>query len=129
MDEQVQKDETIQKPKQVSINFRWQPCETTDDGLLAKYLKDSRLLNPKNQMIQTTRIYWLTVAIWESGDYEQEDLEELGRRSIHELQQQIERIARIINFSDDVSLFSSFENNQSISSENNGAEIEDFEMS
>ncbi|CCQ55281.1 hypothetical protein [Crocosphaera watsonii] len=131
MNEQVQKDESRQKPKQVSINFRWQPCETTDDGLLAKYIKASRFLTPKDQMIQTTRIFWLTVAVWQSGDYEQEELEELGRRSIRELQQQIERIARITNLTDEFNLSSSVENNQSISDddEDDDGEMEDFEMS
>ena len=120
-----------QKSKQVLIKFQWQPRETTDDGLLAKYIKASRFLTPKDQMIQTTRIFWLTVAVWQSGDYEQEELEELGRRSIRELQQQIERIARITNLTDEFNLSSSVENNQSISDddEDDDGEMEDFEMS
>ncbi|MGB5594593.1 MAG: hypothetical protein WBM32_23120 [Crocosphaera sp.] len=129
MDEQVQKDESRHKSKQVLIKFQWQPRETTDDGLLAKYLKTSRFLTPKEQMIQTIRIYWFPLAVWQSGDYEEEDLEQLGRRSINELQQQIERIARITNLTDELNLLSSVEHEQPVMDENEDEEMEDFEMS
>ena len=131
MDEQVQKDVSKQKSKQVLIKFQWQPRETTDDGLLANYLKTSRFLTPKEQMIQTIRIYWFPLAAWHSRNYEQEELEELGRRSIRELQKQIERIARITNLTDEFNLSSSVDNNQSISDddEEDDGEMEDFEMS
>ena len=90
------------KDEQVRIRFQWQPKQTTRDGILAKYLKTSPLLSEKEQIIQTTRMCWLPIALWENKGCDQATLERLARRSIHELQQQIERIARTANLTNDL---------------------------
>jgi hypothetical protein len=116
-----------------SIEFRWQPTKTTRDGILVEYLKTSPLLSARQQIIQTTRMCWLPIALWESGDFEKETIERLAKRSIYELYQQIERIARTVNltidleFNQSVSLINP--EDEAIEASLETHEIEDFEMS
>ncbi len=116
-----------------NLEFRWQPTKTTKDGILVEYLKTSPLSSPRQQVLQTIRMCWLPIALWESGDFEQEALERLAKRSIYELHQQIERIARTVNvpieleFSQSFLLTNDDDNGTSSSEEDN--DFEDFEMS
>ena len=117
-----------------NLEFRWQPTKTTKDGILVEYLKTSPLSSPRQQILQTIRMCWLPIALWESGDFEQEALERLAKRSIYELHQQIERIARTVNVAIDLEFSQSFlltndEDNDGSSSDEETNEFEDFEMS
>ena len=120
------------KDDQIRIRFTWQPKKTTRDGILANYLKTSPDLSDREQMIQTARMCWLPIALSQAGNCPSDALEILAKRSIQELHEQIQRIARSIDLINDEEFLKYpmpvEDENEPVSFESKPKNIGDFDM-